>query len=92
MMTVGMRELRQNPTSAVAHARGGEVVLVTDRGEPVVQMIPVPANRREMLIAVGALKPSTLSLRDVGLPTASETASGRPLSETLAAMRDEERY
>ena len=38
--TIGLRELNQNPSRAVARVRAGESLLVTDRGKPVLRMVP----------------------------------------------------
>jgi prevent-host-death family protein len=38
--TIGLRELNQNPSRAVARVRAGESLLVTDRGRPVLRMVP----------------------------------------------------
>lgn len=40
METIGLRELNQNPSRAVARVRAGESLLVTDRGRPVLRMVP----------------------------------------------------
>jgi prevent-host-death family protein len=40
METIGLRELNQNPSRAVARVRAGESLLVTDRGKPVLRMVP----------------------------------------------------
>jgi prevent-host-death family protein len=38
--TIGLRELNQNPSRAVARVRAGETLLITDRGRPVLRMVP----------------------------------------------------
>jgi prevent-host-death family protein len=38
--TIGLRELNQNPSRAVARVRAGESLLVTDRGKPILRMVP----------------------------------------------------
>lgn len=38
--TIGLRELNQNPSRAVARVRAGESLLVTDRGRPILRMVP----------------------------------------------------
>ena len=42
--TIGLRELNQNPSRAVARVRAGESLLVTDRGKPVLRLGPVVAS------------------------------------------------
>jgi prevent-host-death family protein len=38
--TIGLRELNQNPSRAVARVRAGESLVVTDRGKPILRMVP----------------------------------------------------
>jgi prevent-host-death family protein len=38
--TIGLRELNQNPSRAVARVRAGVTVVVTDRGRPILRMVP----------------------------------------------------
>ena len=40
METIGLRELNQNPSRAVARVRAGVTVVVTDRGRPILRMVP----------------------------------------------------
>jgi len=40
METIGLRELNQNPSRAVARVRAGESLVVTDRGKPILRMVP----------------------------------------------------
>ena len=47
MKTVGLRELKNNLSVYVRAAREGETVVVTDRGEPVVQLQPVQGPNRD---------------------------------------------
>ena len=47
MKTVGLRELKNNLSAYVRAARKGEIVVVTDRGEPVVQLTPAQGPDQE---------------------------------------------
>ncbi|MGH3544916.1 MAG: type II toxin-antitoxin system Phd/YefM family antitoxin [Mycobacteriales bacterium] len=40
METIGLRELNRNPSKAVARVRAGASLLVTDRGKPLLRMVP----------------------------------------------------
>ena len=44
MKTVGLRELKNNLSAYVRAARGGETVMVTDRGQAVVRLIAVESS------------------------------------------------
>jgi prevent-host-death family protein len=35
---VGIRELKQNPSAAIARVKAGEEITVTERGEPVARL------------------------------------------------------
>jgi prevent-host-death family protein len=87
-VVVGIRELRQNPAAAVAAAKGGEVVLITERGATVAQLIPAASTLREQLIAAGKITPATRDYRRLPPPV---SAVG-DVSAQLAAMRDAETY
>ena len=90
MSQVGIRALRQNASAIVAEAAAGEVVIITDRGRPVAQIVPLAVGRLETLIAAGRARPATADLRDIG--AAPRRGRGRePLSVVVQAMRDEDR-
>jgi prevent-host-death family protein len=91
MATVGIRALKQNASQVVARVAAGEVVIITDRGRPVAQLVPVREGRVAALLAAGRARPAKGSLRSLGAPPAMP--QGQPaLSEVIAAMRDQERY
>ncbi|CAN5238484.1 hypothetical protein BH09ACT5_BH09ACT5_22860 [soil metagenome] len=49
MTSVGLRELKQNPSEVVARAEHGETIVITVQGRPVAQLVPlVPQRRRWM--------------------------------------------
>jgi prevent-host-death family protein len=41
-MNVGVRDLKQHLSEYLDRAAGGEIIQVTDRGVPKVQIVPVP--------------------------------------------------
>lgn len=45
METIGLRELNQNPSKVVARVRAGASIVVTDRGRPVLRMVPETEQR-----------------------------------------------
>jgi prevent-host-death family protein len=55
-VTVGVRELRASLRSYLDRVRGGEEVVVTERGKPVARLVP-NVSRREQLIAEGKIRP-----------------------------------
>src|SRR4051794_38393063 len=87
---VGVRELRQNLSVYLRRIEAGETLEVTEHGRPVAQLGPI--RRRELtglarLEAEGAITPATIDHRTIGLPP---SIPGRPLSEILQEMRDED--
>ena len=91
METIGLRELNQNPSKAVARVRAGASLVVTDRGKPVLRMIPEtedPSSLQQMIAAGGARPPA-----EHGMPELiSDLAPGlESLAALLVADRDKER-
>ena len=91
MSQVGVRALKQNASAVVARAAAGEVVVITDRGRPVAQLVPLPSGRLAELVAAGLARPAKTSITDVPEP-APRMPGERRLTEVLAAMRDDERF
>lgn len=87
MTEVGIRALKQNASEVVAAVAAGDTVTITDRGRPVAQLSPIRESRLDALIESGRARKARRSVADLMPPDA-----GTPLSPTLAAMRDEERY
>lgn len=87
MTTVGIRALKQNASAVVASAAAGEIITVTDRGRPVVEMIAVPSSPLELLLASGRARRPRRNLRDLPAPEPGPSLSGE-----LTARRNEERY
>jgi len=91
METIGLRELNQNPSKAVARVRAGASLIVTDRGKPVLRMVPEiedPSTLQQM-IAAGTVRPPI----EHGMPELiPDLAPGQEsLADLLIADRDKER-
>ncbi len=56
--TIGIRELKTRTSAMLRRAQRGEVITVTDRGRPIVQIVPVasdgPTEEDRLAAAVGA--------------------------------------
>lgn len=91
MVSIGVRELRQNASKYLARVEAGEVVEVRVRGRLVARLVPVAAGdrTRDSLIASGALRPARRrgGLAEIDI---DDLPSGN-LSEILADVRAEER-
>ncbi len=87
---VGVRELRQNLSVYLDRVKAGETLEVTEHGHPVARLTPKPAERVSILdqmIADGRATPATTDHRTTPPPP---RIPGRPLSEILQEMRDED--
>jgi prevent-host-death family protein len=91
METIGLRELNQNPSKAVARVRAGETIVVTDRGRPVLRLVPEderPGVLQHMIDSGEVQAPVELGMPDLLLELAPDVES---LSDVLIADRDKER-
>ena len=91
METIGLRELNHNLSKAVARVRAGETVVVTDRGRPILRMVPEvdQPGLLQRLVANGeATAPAEQGMPDLIPDLAPEVGS---LAEMLVADRDRER-
>jgi prevent-host-death family protein len=94
---VGVRELRQNLSVYLDRVKDGETLEVTEHGQAVAHLAPIPpqrVSRLEQLIAEGRVTAARGDLSDylaahppVALPEGSSS-----VTETLIQMREEERY
>lgn len=88
---VGVRELRQNLSVYLDRVKAGETLEVTEHGHSVARLTPNPARPLSILdqmIADGRAQPAKGDHRTLPPPP---TIPGRPLSEILREMRDDER-
>lgn len=89
---VGIRELRQNLSVYVRRVREeGRAYEVTERGEPVARLTPLedrPMSLIDRMIAEGRITPASRGWEDV--PPPLPALKGKPLSQILQQMRDEE--
>jgi prevent-host-death family protein len=87
---VGVRELRQNLSVYLDRVKAGETLEVTEHGQPVARLTPNPPERLSVvdrLIAEGRIAPAKGDHRTLPMPP---RIPGRPLSEILQEMRDED--
>ena len=90
---VGLRDLRHHTSEVLARVRHGETIDVTEHGRLIARIIPVgerePTPILARLVASGR---ATLARRPGYRPRMRRGDGTGSLSETLAAMRDEERW
>ena len=90
LASVGVRELRQNLSVYLDRVKAGETLEVTERGVPVARLGPRRAEALTGLArleADGAVTPALVHPRALTPPP---RIPGRPLSEILREMRDED--
>ncbi len=86
-MNVGVRELKQHLSEYLERAAAGEVVQVTERGVPKVQIVPVPgAGVMALGVEQGWLRPA---LRSDGFTVGRRASGRRGIAEVLAEDRGE---
>lgn len=87
--TVGVRELRQNLSVYLDRVKKGEALTVTEHGEAVAILRPLPkaSSVLDRLVAEGRASAPTRSLRD--LPRPLKLRLDKPISEILDETRDE---
>lgn len=84
-MEAGIRELRNHLSQYLDRVRGGEEILVTDRGEAVARLVPLDGPRvLDRLIAEGLVEPAPTRTRS--RPRGRGT-SRAPVSELVAQQR-----
>jgi len=89
--TVGLRELRHRTGEILTRVRHGETIDVTEHGKLIARIVPVeertPPPILTRLIAAGRV---SLAQRPGYRPRMRPSDGSHRLSETLAAMRDED--
>jgi prevent-host-death family protein len=87
--TVGVRELRQNLSVYLRRVAKGERFVVTDRREPVAELVPL-ADDDDEWARRNKLKPATRRWEDIGPPI--DLGPGNPMSAALQRDRDDQRF
>ncbi len=87
--TISHRELRNDSGRILREVQAGESMEITNHGEVVALLVPVPSGTRDRLIRSGELRPATgrpdfASIRRVRLPAGSPSTQ-----EVLDDLRGE---
>ncbi len=95
MKTAAISTLKAKLSEYLAAVKGGEEVIVTERGRPIARIRPIDARvaqdeRLSRLVARGLVRPPTRSgsLRDL-LPSLKEDKTDVPLEAILRAIRED---
>lgn len=91
---VGVRELRQNLSVYLERVKQGEALTVTDRGQEVAILRPMPKTDGliERLVAEGRATPPTRALRDVLRDIKAkrlEWKGEKPIADVLDELRED---
>ena len=89
---VGVRELRQNLSIYLDRVKHGETLEVTEHGQPVARVEPLPTDQSspfDRMLAQGRVLPARADLLDF---RPLQLAPGPSLSSIIHWMRDEERW
>jgi prevent-host-death family protein len=87
---VGVRELRQNLSVYLDRVKAGEALDVTERGQVVARLVPSHGDADsayQRMVTDGTIRPARRATAELGPPL---PAVGRPLSEVLLELRDED--
>ena len=83
-MEVGVRELRNNLSRYLDRVRGGEEVVVTERGRAIARVLPIGSERAlDRLIADGVVTPARRTKEPAGKPLKTKGI----VSDLLAEQR-----
>ena len=64
--TVGIRQLKQNPSAVLAAVKAGDDVVITERGVPIARIVPTsPSPLEEMILAGEVTLPKKANLAEV---------------------------
>lgn len=89
---VGLRDLRHHTSEVMARVRRGEIVDITERGRLIARIVPVGEREQtSVLTDLVASGRATLAKRPGYRPRMRAGDGTDRLSDTVAAMRDEER-
>jgi prevent-host-death family protein len=93
MHTVGLRDLRHHTSEVLARVRHGEIIDITEYGQLIARIVPVseraPTPILARLVASGR---ASLAQRPGYRPRMRPGDGTDTLSDSLAALRDEERW
>jgi prevent-host-death family protein len=90
-LSVGVRELRQDASKVLKLVKGGETILVTERGKPVAEIRPIKEITMQDLIDAGIVTPAKAKF-DPKVFEPLPNPEGRSLLKEFLKERREARY
>ena len=93
VVKVGVRELRENLSTWLDRVQAGDEVVVTSRGKPVAQLVPVGhKSKLQRLIEEGKVTPASRPKTPIDRSQLPVAPPGVSLSDILIEMRREDPY
>jgi prevent-host-death family protein len=90
MEQIPIRTLNQDTAGVLARVEQGEIIEVTNRGNPIARIVPVTADPMADLVASGLVLPPTLT-GPIPVPTVA-AEPGAEAGQLISALREEERW
>jgi prevent-host-death family protein len=90
MEQIPIRMLNQDTAGVLARVEQGEIIEITNRGNPIARIVPVTADPMADLVASGLVLPPTLT-GPIPVPTVA-AEPGAEAGQLISALRDEERW
>lgn len=89
--TVGIAELKAKLSEYLAMVKGGEEILITERGKPIAKMVQAEPmdGELERLVRKGIVRPPIKPLPDDFFDRPRPKAKGEPISQTVIRERRE---
>ena len=89
VVRVGVRELRENLRSWLERVKGGDEVVITERGKAVAQltMLDPPKSRLEELIEQGIVQPALGPKPEIDISKLPKSTPGPTLTDILLEQR-----
>jgi prevent-host-death family protein len=88
---VGVREIRQNLSVYLDRVKAGEAIEITERGQPVAVLGPLPDRSTvlQRLVAEGRATAPTASRSTLGPPLRIRLRAGKSMQEILDYMKED---
>jgi prevent-host-death family protein len=90
MEQIPIRTLNQDTAGVLARVERGEIIEITNRGNPIARIVPIAADPMADLVASGLVLPPTLT-GPIPVPAVA-AEPGADAGQLISALRDEERW
>lgn len=91
MTSISHREMRNNSAEVLRRVEAGEVIVVTNRGEPVAELVPIRRSVLDDLAARGLTRPATRPVSSLRSITRVKLDDGESTADIVADLRGYDR-